>query len=123
MQVKILFERTILLSFNAASGNAMMQVISEPRSLSIPQFQCRKRQCYDASKDFGLELKVIHHSFNAASGNAMMQGFLSINMVGHSVFQCRKRQCYDASSNWKKVSDAMEFQCRKRQCYDASRQW
>ena len=58
-------------SFNAASGNAMMQD--------------KWRQEADLA-----------NGFNAASGNAMMQVKCSVFWTGTNLFQCRKRQCYDA---------------------------
>ena len=41
-------EKTEPVRFNAASGNAMMQVNDVERALGKVRFQCRKRQCHDA---------------------------------------------------------------------------
>ena len=64
-------------SFNAASGNAMMQGEFKEFREGIIEFQCRKRQCYDASTNTNGEAKIAYCE----------------------KFQCRKRQCYDASAS------------------------
>ena len=38
-----------MVCFNAASGNAMMQERRDVLQHGLAAFQCRKRQCYDAS--------------------------------------------------------------------------
>ena len=57
MQAKILgitMETQFVMGFNAASGNAMMQVKHRiDAAEEALEFQCRKRQCYDASGERG----------------------------------------------------------------------
>ena len=78
-------------SFNAASGNAMMQVsMFLVGKESVMVFQCRKRQCYDASYVTSVD------------------GFCDFK------FQCRKRQCYDASGN------DVEFKVTDLGCFNAA---
>ncbi len=111
--------------FNAASGNAMMQVVQQDSFMgSYTRFNAASGNAMMQEDSESIYFVSAVVGFNAASGNAMMQERLIIDKIEEKGwFQCRKRQCYDASYTiyyCLYVDLEGGFQCRKRQCYDAS---